>query len=433
MNYISLSLSIIIFIIILLQVYNPFLNSSSKELNTRFKTYITNIFEKQQAEKDILDIEEQSLITIHDAQGGVDDINASTNTSDTNTLNRRQLVFQSSTLGKSVLNDTFQNNEPNTLALKLLYRPGCIYSAQFMPMWHEIKNSLPNNVITEEVNCDRGDILGNSICSNYNISGVPSLILMVPDSDIPVIFKNNRTYQNIKLWLKQNGIQLKYNPEVEHFDKTGGYVNTEQFNNMTSSEEGHNAAGLVGKVISAEGNIRAPYDALYRAESRVNEHDEYHDVDDDGCPIASFSICKENSVNPGYQIFTHRGQWGCVYPDPNTSINNRFDAAFSTVDHYLHSLPPKMEQVVDDKGHVHLKEVPYTADEKIEQMKKCAVKYSKNIRNFGLCDAEKLNDKYTIKNKIEAGEASLPFDGMNIDEYNDTMKTAEALYTACSL
>lgn len=437
MNYISIILSIILFCIILLQVANPFLSSNIQELNKRMSRYFTELYEKNIAYNEIKDLEEQSLITSNNKQGGVDDINASTESeNNSNSLNRRKLVIQNSNLGQKIINETFQNIESQTYILRLFYRPGCMYSAQFMPLWQEIKTSIPDYVQVEELNCDRKDVLGNSICSNYKIQGVPTITLTVPDKvnpneQITINYRNKRTYQNIKLWLKQNGIELKYNPEVEHFDKTGGYVNIEQFEDQ--ADDGYSSAGLVGKVITADGNMRKAHDDLYKAESRINEHGEYHDVDDDGCPIASFSICKENSVNPGYQIFTHRGQWGCVYPDPNTSINNSFDAAFTTVDNYLHSLPPRMEQITDNKGHIHLKEVPYSADEKIALMKKCAVKHRKNIRNFGLCDNKKLNDKYNIKDKINAGEANLPFDGMTADDYDDTKKTAEAIYTACSL
>jgi hypothetical protein len=380
-----------------------------------------------------------SLINVNKAQGGTDDVNAR-NINDKH-LARPELVIKYSKLGQRFLNENFEDMTSKQFTLRLFYRPGCPYSAQFMPLWQEIKAGLPQHVNVEELNCDRDDVLGTSICARYKIQGVPTMTLTMPDKVYPnetttLTYRNKRDYRSIKLWLSSQGIELRYNPEVEHFDKTGGYMDVEQFNNTdngTSSDGGYSNKGITGMVLSAEGNLRKPYDDLYSAESRINKHGEYQDVDEDGCPMASFSICKENSPNPGYQIFTHRGQWGCVYPDANISLNNGFDAAFSVADHYLHSLPPKMKQVVDAKGNVNLEVEDYSPDEKLNQMKKCAVKYKKNFRNFGLCDNPKLTAKYNIKDMVERGEANVPFDGMTADDYQDARDTAEALYTACSL
>lgn len=437
MYYISLFISIIIIIIIILQIYRPFLNSNPKDLLNNINEHFTLLYEYNHAKNDILDIEEESLINVNKLQGGIDDVNASNNNLK---LDRPELVIKTSTLGKKIINETFEDITNKQFTLRLFYKNGCPYSSQFMPLWQEIKSSLPQYVNVEEFNCDRDDTLGTSICSRFNIHQIPTITLTMPDKVYPneiitLTYRNKRNFHNIKLWLSNQGIELIYNPEVEHFDKYGNYMNIEQFNNLdnNSSNTGYSNKGIIGMVLSADGNLRKPYDDLYKAETRINQYGEYDDVDDDGCPIASFSICKENSPNPGYQIFTHRGQWGCVFPDPNTSINNQFDAAFAVADNYLHSLPPKMKQVVDDKGNINLEVQNYSATDKLNQMKTCALKYKKNFRNFGLCDNQKLTNKYNIKDMIDKGEANVPFNGMTSQDYQDTKETAEALYAACSL
>jgi hypothetical protein len=423
-------------LIIILQIKTPFITNTTNELQNRINSYIFNknntTNEKNKVLEEIAKIEEDSLIKINKLQGGIDDINADTKDGK---LMRPQLVLQANIAEQKHMFETFENLDNYKMKLKLLYQPGCPYSEEFLGLWTQIKDSLPSNVDSEEINCSRKDILGFSLCHQYKVSKVPTIILekpdvLKPDETIQVIYRGSRDLLSIKQWLMTLDIHLKYNPEVEHFDRTGGHVSVEKFNELKS---GMSVGEFGGVVLSAEGNLRAPYDKMYRDASKMNEFGEFDDVDDDGCPIAYFSKCKENSVNPGYQIFTHRGQWGCVYPDKNTSLNTSFDAAFSTVDHYLQSLPPKVEQVIDKDGTVSLREVPYTADERMQQMKKCAIKYNKEIRNFGLCNNDKLNDKYVAKERVEKGELNVPFDEMTADDYTGAMETAEAVYSACSV
>jgi thiol-disulfide isomerase/thioredoxin len=419
-------------------------------------------------------MEEDSLIRVNNNQGGVDDVNADVTIdkalSDTmfnevhdgmddvlegfkNQKERPRFMVQESILGSKVLTETYSNfdsgngsgvgiNKPtyisDKMTLKLFYEPGCPHSEEFMSIWTQIKEVLPSNVEAEEINCKRKDVLGFSLCHTYKVSQIPTVILirpdvLKPDEEIHVTYRGKKDFLSIKQWLYTQKIDVGYNPEVEHFDRTGGYVSvSEEFNGLTTGIAGGDFGGA---VLSADGNsnLRAPYDKMYRDASKMNEHGEFHDMDENGCPIANFSRCNENSPQPGYQIFTHRGQWGCVYPDKNTSLNTGFDAAFATVDHYLNSLPPRMEQRTDADGKVSLVEVPYDADEKLAKMKKCANVYKREIREFGLCNNDKLNAKYNIKDMIAGGQAKLPFDGMSMDDYKDAANTAEAIYGACSL
>jgi len=434
-NYINVLFIFIIIIIIVLQIRKPFITNSIKNLNDNINSYLKMKNDVNNAKVDIADIEEDSLIRINNIKGGIDEIN------NNDELNRPNFMLQSNNLGSSILKDEFENTELNdeNMTLKLFFQNGCLYSESFLPLWNQIKEVLPNYIKTEEINCSRKDILGFSLCKKYLVNEVPTIILIKSDNNnnTHIKYTGINDYLSIKQWLNSHNISLSYNPEIEHFDKTGGFVssdNTTTNNNDTFTDLKSGIAGgnFGGTVLSANGDLRSPYDKMYKDASKMNEFGEFDDVDEDGCPIAYFSKCKENSVNPGYQVFTHRGQWGCTYPDKYTSINNDFDTAFSTVDNYLQSLPPKMEKITLEDGSISLKVSDYSASEKIAKMKKCAFKYKDEIRNFGLCDNNKLNDKYTIKENIENGELNLPFNDMDINHYNDTKDTAEALYTACS-
>lgn len=426
-NYFNIILIISLLILIIIQIKHPFLTNTLQSLKSNIMKYYNYKYEIQNTKNDITKIEEDSLIRINMDQGGLDDINATTFK---DKITRPTLMLQENILGEKVLKETFANLDNENIILKLFYTTSCSYSQQFMPIWIQIKESLPTYIKIEELNCAKKDNLGFSLCQKYKIKNVPTLLLIKPDKKLNetlnIKYNGKMDYLNIKKWLHSQNIMLEYNNEVEHFNNN---VSIEKFNELQSGYTGN----LGNMVLTADGNLRTPYDKIYRNATKTNEFGEFNDIDENGCPIANFSICNENSVNPGYQIFTHRGQWGCLYPDKNTSINNKFDAAFATVDHYLQSLPPKMEQVIGEDGKVSIKVSEYSADEKIEQMKKCANKYNKEIRNFGLCNNNKLNEKYIIKDRIERGEARLPYSDMNINEYDNTKETAEAIYNACSL
>lgn len=454
-NIVSVILGLIIICIIIIQIRSPFITNTIDTLKENINAYMFMQNEIKNTKDEILDMEEDSLIRVNNNQGGVDDVNADIvinnvlsediNNSSTevyqnkNQQDRPQFMVQESVLS-NVIHESFSNNNNmnEQMTLKLFYEPGCPHSEEFMSIWTQLKEILPSNVETEEINCKRKDILGFSLCRSYKVNKVPSLILIRPDvlnteEEIQVTYRGKKDFLSIKQWLHAQKINIGYNSEVEHFDRTGGYVSvSEEFNGTTSGISG---SGFGGVVLSADGNsnLRTPYDKMYRDASKINEHGEFHDMDENGCPIATFSICNENSPQPGYQIFTHRGQWGCVYPDKNTSLNTDFDAAFATVDHYLNSLPPRMEQVIATDGKISLVEKPYDAAEKLDKMKKCANVYKKEIRKFGLCNNKKLNGKYNIKEMVEAGQTKLPFDGMTLDDYKDASNTAEAIYGACSL
>jgi hypothetical protein len=405
---------IIIFAILAYNMYNPFLTSNAIELYDKVKTYTLGHIYHQAAKNDIHDIEEESLRRVNSIMGGTDEVNA--------TSKHDYLVRPSIQEGFGT--DTFE--------LQLFYKSvGCEPSRQFLPIWYEITSALPKstNISYREFNCDKLNANGITICAApYNISAVPTLKLKKTTStgvESTLEFTGARSYKNISQWLASNGLVLTFNMNMETFGDVDSAVSVQAKEKFADANTG--ITGSVGNMIlSAEGNLRKDYDAEWMNAAAQNEFGEYHDVAD-GCYLASFSKCNEGTRNPGFQIFTHRGQYGCVYPDKNTGIATDFDAAFTVADQYLSScVPPKFDA---DTG----KEIPMTPGERRNQMAKCAIKYRNQLRSFGLCDEGKLNAKYTIPKKIKEGSMRTPLPDMTAEDYQGAADSAAAIYTACSV
>ena len=397
-----------IFVILAIGVidyFYPFLHHSSTELldNLREKKQMEEV--KKSTNDEIAEIEENSEIKVNKDLGGIDEVNADNEA--TGMDDRKKLTFQNNSLGHlgNDVKEGFESN-PSQTVLKLFYKTNCGYSQQFLPNWYELTRMLPSGVGFEEVNCDQYSEFGITQCSKYQISKVPTLQLVTTDEngeDTIEEFVGKRTYLNVKEWLGKLGVELRKNFDAEHFE-----------------EVGHHQI-----MRDADGSYEEHRDELRRNITLKDNMDNYRDVED-GCYIASFSKCKEGSQIPGYQIFTQRGQYGCVYPDVNTSINDGFEAGFASAASYLENLPPKQDPKTG-------KLLPYQGDEKKKQMMNCAVKYSNEFRQLGLCDGERLAEKYLIQERLEKGEVKLP-QGMTKEDYVKTKDIAESLMMgACGM
>ena len=63
----------------------------------------------------------------------------------------------------------------------------------------------------------------------------------------------------------------------------------------------------------------------------------------------------------------------------------------------------------------------------------CAIKYSNEFRKLGMCDGERLAEKYLIPERLEKGEVKLP-QGMTKEDYVKTKDIAESLMVgACGM
>lgn len=178
-------------------------------------------------------------------------------------------------------------NKTNIVKLMLFYKIKCSYCSQFLPIWYQIINNLPNTATYEEIDCDNDIKKANE----YKISTVPTLILLVNNEQ--KIYMGDRSYKDILRFLRNNGV----NPverTFEEFDSTG-YSNAPE--------------------------PTAPINA--------------------NCPAVTFDkqleLAKDNYM---FQIFNSDGQYGyAVGGNNNDKMFTPFTAAYSTVDSYLSSLP----------------------------------------------------------------------------------------------
>ena len=244
-------------------------------------------------------------------------------------------------------------NKTNIVKLMLFYKIKCSYCSQFLPIWYQIINNLPNTATYEEIDCDNDIKKANE----YKISTVPTLILLVNNEQ--KIYMGDRSYKDILRFLRNNGV----NPverTFEEFDSTG-YSNAP--------------------------DPTAP----------VNAH----------CPAVTFDkqleLAKDNYM---FQIFNSDGQYGyAVGGNNNDKLFTPFTAAYSTVDSYLSSLPDVNNAV------------------------ECASLYATEIRGFGLCDDEQLNNMLQYQEKTLDGSGVARFDGT---DYSTNKNVTDAIKAACT-
>ena len=173
----------------------------------------------------------------------------------------------------------------------LFYKPSCPYCIDFLPIWYKIINDLPNTILYEEINTEK-DSKSNTKANSYNISTVPTLILLVNNTKKE--YRGNKNYKDIEKFLKLNGINLVART-FEEFDDSG-------------------------------------YSASPSPTKPIHKN----------CPAVTFDkqIDLANDVHM-YQIFSD-GQYG--YASGNDIKTDRtllspFTAAYSVVDSYLNSIP----------------------------------------------------------------------------------------------
>ena len=184
---------------------------------------------------------------------------------------------------------SYINKDDNT-KLMLFYKTSCSYCMDFLPVWYEIINKLPNNIMYEEINADK-DNESNKITNSNNITSVPTIILLINNEK--KVYTGQRTYQNIARFLQTNGINL-VEKTFEKFDDSG---------------------------YSTEPEPTKPL------------NNDCPDVTFD----SQFDFAQDNYM---YQIFDKNGQYGYATGGNNKDkIMKPFSAAYSVVDSYLSSLP----------------------------------------------------------------------------------------------
>lgn len=182
-------------------------------------------------------------------------------------------------------------NKDKQIKLMLFYNPECPYCKEFMPIWSQIINELPNTILYEEINTSKDIEKKKSI--EYKIISVPTIILVINNNKIK--YEGNRSYKDIERFLKENDINLIIKT-FEDFDDSG-------YNTFPSPTEQKN----------------------------------------NNCPDVTFDSNLDVATdNYMFQIFNSKGQYGYATggskPD---KLMSPFTAAYSVVDSYLSSLPDK--------------------------------------------------------------------------------------------
>jgi len=232
-------------------------------------------------------------------------------------------------------------NRTNAVKLQLFYKTSCKYCTKFLPIWTQIINNLPNDATYEEIDCEK-DI---KKATENKITSVPTIILLVNNEKM--IYMGDRSYEDINRFLRTNGVNLVQ----KRF---------EDFNDNSSGANNNSASDADSDTI-------------------LNPH----------CPAVTFDkqIDIENDKYM-YQIFNTNGQYGyAVGGFNNDKILTPYMAAYSTVDSYLSSLP----------------DITNPNKNSYKNINECAQLYTDNIINFGLCDAEQLNNILEYQKKIDNG------------------------------
>ncbi len=406
--------------ICLLNIHYPFITTHPAEYVSKLETRVAADLASSTARANIRKIEELAEIEVNKELGGIDETSADNNA--TGVQERRRFML---TKEGFIGSDVYE--------LRLFWSPDCGHSKRFMPVWLNIIRALPAGVTYKEYNCKEQEGLTSlSVCAKreFGITSLPTVQLYRVVDGIKYLesISGFRDYRSVKDWLARQSVNLKYNPNAEHFRGSSGIkgYQGEQFADSNTGV-GSDPMEVMNKVYGTAGDLYEEAEASYLAESSTDKWGHYRDVED-GCYKASFTRCNENSERPGYQVFTPRGQWGCVFPEPGTALATDFDAAFAVVDQYLSTCtPPKQRK--DGT----LARTQYTDTERRDNMTKCAVKYKDEIRKFGLCDERKLNEKFNYINNIKAGRAKLPIQDMKPTDYTGTAETASAIFNACRL
>jgi len=259
-------------------------------------------------------------------------------------------------------------NKSNRIQLELYYKPSCPHCKTFMPIWSNICNDLPMNVSYVEINCELDE---NKEKINENkITSVPSLILLVDNKK--KFYMGSRTYDDIARFLNLNGVHLV----KRTFEKFNDVV----FNDSSTMND------------DTTNNIK------------FSSH----------CPAVSFDkqidIANDNYL---YQVFNSNGQYGYASGGYNTDkLLTPFQAAYSTIDSYLSSLPDETNPSKSTYKHIN----------------ECANAYANNIINFGLCDLEQLNTIQGFHSNVSSGLKKSYIPGT---DYRGNTEVINAIMNVC--
>ena len=267
-------------------------------------------------------------------------------------IEEKELSDNSKSFNPNNIPDLTENFQiSNNYKLYLFFTQACPHSQNFLPNWYRLKNSVGSDVEVDEYDCD--DSRNKSVCSEYNINAVPTMILVV--NGVNNVYSGTNDFEEMVSFLRKNGVYISVNESFVDF-------NTNELNEKMQKD----------------------------AEMK--------------CPEVTFDK-KMDGVNNQYafQIFDENGLYG--YSEGGTgSPLDSYHAAYNCFDTYLSTLPS-------------------------DSMKEtCAIKYRSQIRDFNLCNKEKLNEILSYPSKIIRGDAKPRLDDI---DYSSNESTIKAIKKAC--
>lgn len=274
--------------------------------------------------------------------------------------------------------DNLESFEDNNDILYLFYTLNCRHSQEFLPIWTRIKNRLPNNVTVEQHDCL--DNRSTAICRRYNITAVPTIILIHSGSQ--TIYNGDRSEQDLTRFLRVHGINLG-SEDFEGFEN-GPNPEMLNLNNLEQEISKIKKSDIERKIIDNETALGKEVE----------------------CPNVTFDkkIDRANNIF-SYQIFDENGLYGYSKGGTDQPFDS-YHAAYNCFDTYLSTLPQE------------------------NMMDKCAMKYRRQIRDFELCNSKKLNEIENYGNSITNGSMKPRVENA---DYNGNKNVISAIKKACSI
>ena len=266
------------------------------------------------------------------------------------------------------------------------YSANCIHTQQFLPIWYRIKNRLPSSVDAVEYNSD--DDQATNKFQQYNIKSVPSLVLDY--SDNTVIYNGNKSESDVEKFLNLYGIIL-------NVDSSEGFVDfdTNEHNNVVEN------LNLINTNTKSDLDKEIDEIQMTNLETNIKANNS-----EGSCPDITFDKKMNRTNNTfSFQIFDKNGLHGYSKGGTGQPFDS-FHAAYNCFDTYLSTLPQK------------------------NIMDKCAMKYKRQIRDFGLCDEIKLDKIAHYGDSVESGAMNERIEDVN---YDSNKKVVASIKKACAI
>lgn len=259
---------------------------------------------------------------------------------------------------------------------------------------------------------------------NNNNNNIISYINKDEKKNLMLFYKPNCTYCNdfLSVWYKI----INYLPNNINYEE----INTEKDEESNQKANQYKITGVPTLILNT-GNKNELYignrsyediELFLNKNGIILTERTFEEFDDTGygtepkptdptnpnCPAVTFdSQLDVENDDYMFQIFNSQGQYGyATGGNKERKLLTPFAAAYSVVDSYLSSLP-------DSKN-----------------MEECSTLYSRDIRGFGLCDREKLDEILEYEEKVKNGSGEARFIGTNYKTNNDIVK---AIKESCNL